>query len=194
MFLKQVKEINNIQLESLLNALVQETNSLTESQIEDVVFIENTIKQDIKLKLSKEASNKYQEFIEKVVLFDDSLQEGAIQNFFLGKPNPNKDIFRYLSDKYKISQSITDNINISSVSKYISAIKTNSDKTDRNKDFSHLLKYVEDELKGRIEQEEEMKIEYKKHGGKYSEDELDDYAKPSIYKKYVQDIKAAMSK
>lgn len=188
MFLKQVREIDNIHLESLLTALVKETNSLTESQIEDVVFIENTIKQNSKIKLSKDASIKYKEFIEKVILFDDSLSEGIISNLFLGKPNPDKDALRYLDDKYKMSGGIDH------YAKYISAISNNEDTNERNKDLKYLLKVAEEELKDAIAYEDDAKAEYKKQGAKYSENELEDYMKPSLARKRVQDIKKAMTK
>ena len=78
MFLVKKKEVSLVQLESLLDALVKETDTLTESQIEDVTYIQDIIKQDSKIILSEDASVKYQEFIEKVVLFDYSLQKSFL--------------------------------------------------------------------------------------------------------------------
>jgi hypothetical protein len=84
MFLDKQKKIELLQLESLLNALVNESYNLTESQIEDVVDIQDSIKLNNKIVLSEEAYSKYEEFIEKVMLFDDSLKENSLMTHFTG--------------------------------------------------------------------------------------------------------------
>jgi hypothetical protein len=125
MFLVKQKKIELVQLESLLNALVSETDNLTESQIEDVVGIQDSIKLSNKIVLSEEASVKYQEFIEKVMLFDDSLQESMVGHYFTGI---DEKAYSELESKLLIDLSKDPALKLEIISK-IDRLITDSDKT-----------------------------------------------------------------
>jgi hypothetical protein len=184
------KEVSLVQLESLLDALVKETNTLTESQIEDVTYIQNSILENSKLVLSEDASVKYQEFIEKVMLFDDSLNEGIINKLF--------------KSKYRVDINNFPDIDIANyVEKYIKLIDSDNNESDRKDNFKHLLSVLEKKLK----EAEDFKNDYKelvdlekkeqkKNGNyervyedKYSEKNLREHLRPSIYYPLIAIIK-----
>lgn len=83
MFLKEsvnqeVIILEKEQLKSLLNALSNKSEALTESEIQDVLSIQDIIKEGNTISLSEEARLEYQEFMDKIQFFDDSLNEGII--------------------------------------------------------------------------------------------------------------------
>jgi hypothetical protein len=82
MFLIINKEyiIDEIKISNLLEALVSKnTQLLTESVIHDVVEIQDNIKEGNTIVLSDEAKLEYSNFIDKLMLFDDSLNEGYVR-------------------------------------------------------------------------------------------------------------------
>ena len=82
MFLNQQKKTQILEasdLQTLLKAISNNSEVLTESEISIVSDIENYIKEDTKLVLSQEAEYEYYKFLEKVVMLDDSLNEGYVK-------------------------------------------------------------------------------------------------------------------
>lgn len=55
MFLNSVKRLELLQLESLLQAFIMNDSNLTESQVNDVIEVQDTIKANNKINLSEEA-------------------------------------------------------------------------------------------------------------------------------------------
>ena len=107
---------------------------LTESEISSVVTIQDVIKSGIKLQLSEEAKLEYYQFLDKVIILDDSLNEGVIDSVkAIGKAlsdtfNKKSNDIEYFNNKYKINKNSFSMDNIDSV---VAKVKSKGDDRDK---------------------------------------------------------------
>jgi hypothetical protein len=82
MFLNQQKKtqiLESSDLQTLLKAISNNSEVLTESEISTVSSIEDYIKEDTKLVLSQDAKLEYYRHLDKLLFLDDCLEEGLIR-------------------------------------------------------------------------------------------------------------------
>jgi hypothetical protein len=137
MFLNQQKKtqiLESSDLQTLLKAISNNSEVLTESEISSVVDIEDVVKSGTKLQLSEEAKLEYYQFLEKVVLLDDSLNEGVIDSVkAIGKAlsdtfNKKSNDIEYFNNKYKTNKNSFSVDNIDSV---VAKVKVKGDDRDK---------------------------------------------------------------
>lgn len=158
MFLqKKTHILEHSSLTSLLKAISNNSEILTESEISNIVGIQEVIKSGTKLELSEEARLEYYQFLEKVILLDNSLNEGVIDYIknigtvikHLFKGNLDKDWDNFKA-KYKFNDNSFMPSSISKTTDKVVKENVSEDKALLKKFIRELLKEYKDMKKDYI--------------------------------------------
>lgn len=158
MFLqKKTHLLEHSNLTSLLKAISNNSEVLTESEVNNIIDIQEVIKSGTKLQLSEEAKLEYYQFLEKVILLDDSLNEGVI-DFIKNIGTSIKHLFKSKLDKdweeFKTKYKFNDNSFMpSSISKTTDKVINSNNSADKailKKFIRELIKEYKDMKKNYI--------------------------------------------